>query len=371
MSTRSGDHPRTDREMMAERLEAMCALVAPAGYERRVNRWLATRWGDKVDKAWLTPVGNLVAHVEAPGPKLMLCAHADEVGFVVRGISETGFLWISMPSRSPGNRPFTRGPYMLPTGQDALVVGRERDVPGIFAATLGHLATYEDDRPLTWDDLFVDVWAEDRKQVREWGIEIGDPVVWNPPLRRRGDFFTSKAMDDRVGLAIMDALLEELDRASLKFDLYLTSTILEEMGLIGAASINRELQCPYAIVLDVGLAGDIPTVGDRDLATCLGGGPLLVHRDLYTYDVPLTGALLAAAEAEGIPIQHGVFNSYGSDGGELTKSGAASALLTIPTRYTHTPIETIHLDDVMGALYLLKAFLETGYAGDDWSVSRQ
>ena len=358
----------TDKEMMMERIEALCGFAAPAGYERRVNRWLSSRWQDRVDSVWLTPVGNLIAHVEGPGPKLMICAHADEVGFVVRGIAEGGYLWITMPVRSARGRPFTRGPYMLPMGQGALVVGEGQDVPGIFAATLGHLATYDDDRPLTWDDLFVDVWAENREQVRAWGIEIGAPVIWDPPLRRRGDFVTSRAMDDRVGLAIMDALLEELDRTNLKFDLYLASTILEELGLIGAASINRELQCPYSIALDVGLAGDIPTVSDRDLVTRLGGGPLLVHRDLYSYDVPLTHALQAAAEADGIPIQHGVFCSYGSDAGELTRGGTASALLTVPTRYTHTPIETVHLGDVLHTVDLLKVFLETGYPQSDQNL---
>jgi putative aminopeptidase FrvX len=360
MPTVSNTILTTDKETMMERLEALCQMAAPAGHERRVNRWLSSRWQDKVDRVWLTPVGNLIAHVEGPGPKLMICAHADEIGFVVRGISPGGFLWITLPGRGPRGRPFTRGPITLPTGQGALVVGAERDVPGIFGAALGHLATYEDERPLTWDDLFVDVWAEDREQVRQWGIDIGAPVIWNPPVRRRGDFVTAKAMDDRVGLAIMDVLLDELDRASLQFDLYLTSTILEELGLIGAASVNRDLQCPYAIALDVGLAGDIPTVSDRDLSTRLGGGPLLVHRDLYTYDVPLTRALRAAAESDGIPVQDGVFCSYGSDAGELIKGGAASALLTVPTRYTHSPIETVHLEDVMQSVQLLKVFLEIG-----------
>lgn len=357
--------PASKKEAMMERLKTLCEMAAPGGYERRVNRWLLSRWQDKVDRVWLTPVGNLIAHLEGPGPKLMICAHADEVGFVVRGISERGFLWITMPTRDHRGQPHTRGPYMLPTGQEALVIGQERDVPGIFAAALGHLATADDDRPLTWDDLFVDVWAESRDQVRELGIDIGAPVIWNSPTRRRGNFVTGKALDDRVGLAIMDALLEELNRANLKFDLYLTSTILEELGLIGAASVNRELRCPYAIALDVGLSGDIPTVSDKDVSTRLGGGPLLVHRDLYTYDVPLTRALRVAAETGDIPIQHGVFRFYGSDAGELIRGGAASALLTIPTRYTHSPIETVHLDDVVQAVQLLKVFLETGYQEGD------
>ena len=353
--------PATSKETMMERLKILCEMVAPAGYERRVNRWLLSRWEDKVDQVWLTPVGNLVAHVEGPGPKLMLCAHADEISFVVRGISKDGFLWITMPSRNFRDRPYTRGPVMLPIGQEALVVGQARDVRGVFAAALGHLATPQDERPLTWDDLFVDVWAEGRDEVRELGVDIGAPIIWNSPIRRKGDFVTGKAMDDRVGLAIMDVLLDELNRTELKFDLYLTSTILEEQGLIGAASINRELHCSYAIALDVGLSGDIPTVSDKDVSARLGGGPLLVHRDLYTYDVPLTRALGMAAQTHGMALQNGVFRYYGSDGGELIRGGAASALLTVPTRYTHSPIETVHLDDVMQTLQLLKLFLETEF----------
>ena len=87
--------PANKKEAMMERLKTLCEMAAPGGYERRVNRWLLSRWQDKVDRVWLTPVGNLIAHLEGPGPKLMICAHADEVSFVVRGISDDGFLVVA------------------------------------------------------------------------------------------------------------------------------------------------------------------------------------------------------------------------------------------------------------------------------------
>mgnify|MGYP001141815844 CR=1 FL=1 len=357
--------PNIDKEALAEALASLSVMAAPGGYERRINRWLMSRWQPAVDESWLTRVGNLIAHVQGSGPKLMICSHADEVNFVVRAISDGGFLWITMPGE--GRRPYTRGPYMLPTGQDALVVGSTQDVPGIFGTTLGHLATYEDERPLTWDDLFVDVWARDREQVEAWGIRIGAPVVWNPPVRRKGDFLSGKAMDNRVGLTIMDGLLEALDRTKLQFDLYLASTMHEELGFIGAASVNDQIGCSYAVALDVGLAGDIPTVSDRRVSNALGAGPLLVHYDRLAYDVPLTRGLRTAAVDHGIPIQDGVFSGYSSDGLELLKSGAAAALLTVPTRYTHSPIETVHLDDVAHAVQVLKAFLETGISEGEYT----
>jgi endoglucanase len=249
--------------------------------------------------------------------------------------------------------------YFTPMGQQALVIGREALVPGIFATLTGHVLSVDQQQKtrLDWNDLFIDLCLGSRAEVEACGIQVGDRAIWNPPTRQSGKFYYGKAMDNRVALTLMDVLLQRLDVSRLQYDLYLGSTVMEESGLYGAQSINREAQCEYAISLDVGLAGDVPGVDQRDVATRLGGGPILIHKDLYGYSFELNNRLADAALEASIPLQHAVFGIYGSDSGALVREGVAASLLTVPTRYTHSPFEMVHADDLEATLDLLLAFL--------------
>jgi tetrahedral aminopeptidase len=162
-------------------------------------------------------------------------------------------------------------------------------------------------------------------------------------------------MDNRVSLVIMDEVLRRVDRSRLCYDLYLTSTVQEEAGLIGAASIQSMTGCEYALALDTGLSGDVPNVDQRDVSSRLGAGPILIHKDLYSYNWQ-QNIIDAAAEA-GIPLQHVAYSLYGTDAGALIRSGAAGSALVVPTRYTHSPFETLHLDDLEATIQLVLAFL--------------
>jgi len=189
------------------------------------------------------------------------------------------------------------------------------------------------------------------------GVQVGDRVIWNPPTRRMGDLAYGKAMDDRVLLAIMDRLLDVLDRQRLAYDVTFASTVQEETGLIGAESVPGDVECDLALALDVGLVGDVPGVDQRDAAARLGDGPMIVHKDFISYHRPLIRALTNAAQAARIPVQHAVFSVFGSDAGAFIRRGVPAALVAVPTRYTHSPFEMVHLHDVEATVQLLKAFL--------------
>lgn len=347
---------------MFELLKTLCELPGPVGDEGVVQNFLMERWQPRAQKLELTRVGNLIAHIGGQGPRLMLAAHADEICFVVKHIGEDGFLWITTGQRDVEQKPSQRSPVFLPWGHPALVVTANGNVEGIFATLTGHILTAAQRAKSTpdWHDIFVDVGASSRADVEAKGIRVGDRVIWNPPTRRMGQLAYGKAMDDRVGLAIMDRLLDVLDKERLAFDLTYVSTILEEPGLIGAESAARDAGCEMAIALDVGLAGDVPGVDARDVSARLGSGPTIVHKDLHSYNRALTLSLMRAAETTDIPIQPAVFGFYGSDAGAFTRQGVQSALVVVPTRYTHSPFEMIHLDDVELTIQLLKSFLETG-----------
>jgi len=344
-------------------VRTMAERAAPIGHEEEFNRWLAARWSPWLTSAEVTRVGNFVGHVGGRGPRVLLLAHSDEIGFAVRAIDEQGFIWIASGQRDPASRPFQRGPYFLPLGHPALVLGESGPVEGVFATATGHVlsAQQQEQYRLEWRDVFVDIGAASRDEIESLGIIIGSRVIWNPPTRRRGPVYYGKAMDNRATLAIFEALLASLDREALTCDLWVASTVMEEMGTIGAASVNREVQAEYAIAVDVGLSGDIPTVNPLDVPTRLGAGPIIVQKDLTSYTRGLTRAIEAAARDAGIPFQRAVFNLYGSDAGELIKQGVASALIAFPTRYTHSPFEMVHEADLEACVQLLRAVVTNQY----------
>jgi len=173
-----------------------------------------------------------------------------------------------------------------------------------------------------------------------------------------GKLYCGKAMDDRVGLAIMSQLLEEVDSSDLKYDLHLVSTVQEEIGLMGAASLFKQGDFQLCIALECGQAGDIPTVEERDMPVKLGEGPILVHKDsMVHYSRSIIQRLREVAEREDIPVQDAVFSGFGSDGAALIRQGVPTALIAPPTRYTHSPFEMVHEDDLRAAVMLLKSFL--------------
>jgi endoglucanase len=290
----------------------------------------------------------------------MVAAHADELSFVVKSIGTDGFIWITSGERDATQRPSLRSPQFLPWGQPALILTTRGPVECVFATLTGHILN-ADQREKTrpdWTDIFMDIGASSQAEVEEHGVKIGDRIVWNTPVRRMGDYVYGKAMDDRVGLAVMDRLLEVLDRDRLAYDLMFVSTVQEEIGLIGAESAAGESGCELAIALDIGLTSDVPGVDPRDLSVRLGGGPTIVHKDLSHYNRQFTLDLIHTARKAGIPVQPAVFGVYGSDSSAFTRHGLKSAVVAVPTRYTHSPFEMLHLRDVEQTAALMKVFLE-------------
>ncbi len=345
---------------MFELLKTLCELPGPGGDEGPVQDYVASRWAPRALSVRRTRVNNLIAEIGGAGPRLMIAAHADEICFVIRHISEDGFLWITTGQRDIEQRPSMRSMVFLPLGHPARVITATGSVTGVFATLTGHVARPEQraKTQLDWNDVWIDIGVSSRSEALARGVRVGDRAIWNPPTQRFGDLAYGKAMDNRVALAVMDRLLDVIDLSKLRFQLVFASTVQEEIGLYGAESIVADTQPDLAIAIDVGLSGDVPGVDARDVAARLGGGPTIVHKDLYHYDRGLTLDLMGTAERAGIPVQPQVFSIYGSDAGAFIRNGVPSALVAVPTRYTHSPFEMLNLRDIDQTVALLKAFAE-------------
>lgn len=338
-------------ELMRELME----LAGPTGQESRVMDWIRNRWEGKANRVWTSKSGNVFAHVGGNGPKLLIEGHADETSFMVREINPDGFIWLASGQASRSDITFR-----YPIGHPALILTRTGLVEGVFATTSGHILTegQRQNAQLGTFDYFVDIGAESREEVLERGVHIGNAIIWNPPTRRLGNRVVGKAVDDRFALAIMTMLLEQVDPANLKYDVYLAATIQEEIGLVGASSLRTDVDADLAIALDNGPVGDIPTVDPRLLPTKLGGGPALVHKDsMAHYNQDLIWQLDDIARANDIPVQHAVWENIGTDGDALIKNGIPTALIGLSTRYTHSPLEMYDLRDFDWSWQLVKSFV--------------
>lgn len=338
-------------------LKELLEIPGPTGHEEAVRVWLRSNWRRHMSEWIEDRVGNIVCRVGGSGPKVLLQAHMDELGFVVRYITPQGFLMLD-PAQGDRTTP-AHNRFMI--GHMAHVVGRYGVVAeGVFATATGHVMTKEQSEKTTLDynDFFVDIGARSRWDAESKGVHVGAGVIWYAPTRRLGMRIVGKAMDDRMLLAIMTLLLDDLDRDKLNCELWFAATVQEENGIHGAHALSHLMPFDAAIALDVGLVGDIPTVKERDYPLQLGQGPTLVHKDRHVhYDKRLLWQLADVALIYHIPYQQGVYSQYGSDGIAFIDHGTPSVLIGVPTRYTHTVFEMVDERDIIATKSLLDAFV--------------
>lgn len=341
-------------------IKTLTELPGPTGHEDAVQDWLYARWGAVAVTIRRTRVNNILARIGGTGPRLAIMAHADEICFLVKSVSDDGFLHIWPYYNDTRGHPPR---WVLPLNQSALVMTNDRPITGYFATASGHVVTNRDPAAKwSWNDWFIDIGACNRAEAEALGAGAGCHVIWNPETRRsRNGRITGKAMDDRAALAIATMTGERLARrADLAYEVWLVSTIQEENGLIGAQSVADELQLDLCINLDVGLTGDVPGVDTRDFPSRLGSGPIVVYQDASAhYSRGLSNRLVEMAQQRDIPVQRAIFQQYGSDAAALLKRGVDVSLLAYPTRYTHSPIETVDERDIEDCVELLVAFATT------------
>lgn len=347
---------------MFDLIKELTELPGPIGEEGVVLDRVEALWvaaGATVER---TRIGNVIARAGGSGPRVLLVAHADELCYLVRAIDEGGFLWLA------NGQSWTRTTDIrnwFTVGQRVLVLARTGPIRGVIASATGHLANQNlagDPDHLTWDDFWVDT-GLGRDELLGRGVTPGTRIVWDSPTEQFGRHVVGKALDDRVPIAVITEVLRRVPPAERSCELTLACTVQEEIGLIGAFALAaHDGTFDAAIAVEIGMAGDIPTLGERAMPTRLGAGPILVHKDaLVHYDHALTARLERVAADAGIGIQHAIFGSFGSDGGALMKADVPSALVAFPARYTHSPFETGHLGDIEALVEWLCVVVRRGW----------
>jgi endoglucanase len=364
---RLGPSPRqapVSESDLFELIQELTEFIGPVGQEGEIIAHIEQLWQSLGIQTERTAIGNLLGRVGGQASsqtgvrrKLLIAAHADELCYLVRAIDPNGFLYLANGqnwTRTTDLRNF------FTVGSRVRVLSRTGEIPGVIASATGHAATMAlpDLKELTWDDLWVDTGLS-RDELIARGVTPGTRIVWEGKTELWGQKVVGKALDDRVPLAVMTEMVKRVPKDSLAWDVTLAATVQEEVGLIGASALASREKFDAAIIVEIGLAGDVPTIGLNAIPVRLGGGPTLVHKDsVIHYDHALTSALEQTAKDAAIPIQHAVFSSFGSDGAWFMRNDIPTAMMCFPARYTHSPFEMGHLGDIEQMVDWLAAFVQ-------------
>lgn len=359
------------KDQIKQDLMQLMQVPGLSGYEDRVRRTIRARLDQIGVRSSTDRLGNLLASFEGTGPSVMLFAHMDQLGFIIRRIEPDGLLRLERLGGVPERA--------LAAQEVLICLGEGRDLPGVIA-NKSHHATAPDEkyRALPYAEVFVDAGFISAAQAAAAGIEIGAPVVYAPCARAlAGDRITGTSVDDRAGCAVLLDVAARLAKRSGGPPVHLAFTVLEEFNLRGAQPLAQMLQPDMAIQIDLMLASDTPDMAARgDMV--LGGGPGM---SLYSFHgrgtlngvIPhpaMVSLIERAAAAVGVPLQRSAQTGVLTDLSyvQLVGKGVASIDLGFPMRYSHSARETCDLADLLALSELLVTALAS--IGPDFSLDR-
>ena len=334
---------------MLNMLKELCRLNGVSGDENEVRRYITAKAVKHADHLHADAIGNLIVFKkgkQSTGNKLMLAAHMDEVGVIITRITDEGFLKFD----------FVGGVDRRVAIGKPLLIGHNK-VPGVIGLKAVHLVSREERKkaPKT-ESLYIDIGAKDKESAEKL-VELGDYGAFVCQPEEFGDsLFKARAIDDRVGCAIMLKLLEE----DLPLDVTFAFTAQEEVGTRGAFGAAFSVTPEIALVLETTTAADLPGVEGHRRVCAPGRGPVISYMDgAAIYDRELFEALRRLSEENGIPWQTKEYIAGGNDARTIqrTKAGVRVAALSAAVRYLHAPASVGSIADFENMLKLTRLFL--------------
>ncbi len=334
-------------------LKKLCETPGAPGFEKLVRDLVISELKDKVDGLETDNMGNLVSikrgKKNPENRRVMLAAHMDEIGFIVKHIDDKGFI-----------RFHTLGgfdPKTL-TAQRVLIHGK-KDVMGVMGTKPIHLMKSEEKtKPVEIDDFFIDT-GMSKKQL-EATISVGDPITRERVLEEMGDCINCKSLDNRISVYILVEVMKHLKNNNI--DVYGVFTVQEEVGIRGAQVAAHTINPDYGIGIDTTIAFDLPGAQPHETVTSLGDGVAIKIMDASAIcDPRMVQFLKETADRSKIKWQPELLTAGGTDTAGIQrtgKSGSIAGAVSIPTRHLHQVIEMVHKKDVSAGIDLLLAALQ-------------
>lgn len=321
-----------------------------SGDERIIRDFILEEIKPYIDEFKIDSLGNLIAvkHGKPGYPKVMLSAHTDEVGLIVKSIDDQGFI------------------KFMPVGgiDDRLLVSKvveigKNKVKGVIGAKAIHLQEPEErNTALKHKNLYIDIGASSKEDA-ESKVSRGDYIAFVSEYIEFGDgLIKAKGLDDRAGCAMIMNLLKNDYNSTI----YAAFTVQEEVGLRGATVAAYKINPDLAIVLEGTTCYDVTGVEEPFFATRIGMGPALSIVDSSTYfNKKLNQKLISISEENNIKMQFKQTTKGGNDAGKihLSRGGIPTLSLSVPCRYIHSPVSVMHRDDFENAIKLIDIFVKT------------
>ena len=327
-------------------LKKLMTTPSVSGREENIRKVLLDLVFPMCDEVYTDALGNLIAHKKGNdenAKKITLCAHMDEIGFLVTFIEDSGFIRIAPVGG------------IFPAASAFGTVVSEKGVAGVIVPD-------DEIKPADYkvSNFYIDVGAKNKKEA-EKRVSVGDFFVCRSSLTRlMGKRVAGRPIDDRVGCAVLLEVAEYFSKNTPKNDLYYVFSVQEEVGCRGAKTAAYGICTDYALVFDVTGTGDVPT--SKPMACKIGGGAAIKIKDSSVIcHKEVVDKLLSVAKENNIPHQCEILTYGGTDTSaiQMTGSGAMVGALSIPSRYIHSGVETCDLADAEACVKLAARFIET------------
>lgn len=331
-------------------LKDLCNINSTSGDEKEIREFILNEIKDFCEYN-VDSLGSIIAFKKgkkAPKNKVMICAHMDEVGFIITDITSDGYL-----------------KFGLVGGIDTKVIVNRvvtvNGIDGVIGLKPVHLLSDDEkSKSPSLKSLFIDIGAKDREEAEKY-VSLGDYAYFKNDYYELGNgMIKSKALDDRIGCMLMI----ELIKSDLEYDTYFCFNVQEEVGLRGSACTSYSVQSDISVVLESTTAGDLCGVTGGDRVCVLGNGPVVSFMDGRTiYDKDLYNLAMSVAKDNGIKVQTKTAIAGGNDAGAIQTSGKGSRVMAIslPCRYIHSASSVVKADDINETRKLLKELLPRLY----------
>jgi putative aminopeptidase FrvX len=343
---------KKETRQIRQLLEKLSNAHGISGYERDVREVIQKEIKPCVDEVRTDSFGNLIAIKKGGSPSVMLAAHIDEIGLMVKYVDDQGFIRFA---KIGGwfDQTLLNQRVLLHTGKGTLA--------GVIGSKPVHVMQEDEKKkPVEARDMFIDVGVSSKDEAAAMGIEPGVPVSLDRRLAAlAGDRVTGKAFDNRAGAAVLVTALQSMAGLNLKPTVMAVFTVQEEVGLKGAKTSAFGLNPDVGLAIDTCIPGDHPGIKKEDSAIQIGQGPALAVIDASGRGIIAHPRVLEwlreTAKAKGIPCQLEVAEGGTTDATaiSLTREGIPSGVISIATRYIHTPVELLSLRDLEASAELV------------------
>ncbi|MBQ9161669.1 MAG: M20/M25/M40 family metallo-hydrolase [Clostridia bacterium] len=331
---------------MLNTIKTLTAVRAISGREKAVSDKLLKLIAPHVDNVRSDAMGSLIAFKKGTGKdgerkSRMLCAHMDEIGFLVTFIDDNGYLRIA----PIGGINFVAATYSLvefANGTKGILVPESGTAPADLRA----------------EKFYIDIGAKDKKEA-EKKVKIGDYCAVEGRVERlAGKRIAGRPLDDRIGCAMLIKIAEALKEAPCEDDVYFVFSVQEEVGIRGARTAAYGIDPDSALCFDITGTGD--AIGSKPMACSVGGGAAIKIKDASVIcDVEITEQLISLAKEKGIKYQCEILLHGGTDTASIqaSRAGVRAGAISVPTRYIHSGFEMLDLNDVQAGISLTLAWL--------------